>query len=789
MVDDAKRTREELIRELEFLRRENRNLRGRGTEYYRDFFERAPLGYQSLDRDGRILEANQAWLQLLGYEQSEVLGKWFGEFLTPDSRELFKGRFPRFLEIGEVRNVIFEMVRKDGSLLLAAFDGRVGHDEQGGFRQTHCILHDVGEDWRGRDALLESEHNYRTLFENSVVGLYQSTPDGRFVNVNPALATLLGYDSPEELMQSIAYIGQELYPEPADRDRLLRVLREKGEILGHETRFRRKDGSEVWVSENARAVRDESTGELSLLEGSLVDVTARVLANRELLHSQKRLHAILDGIDADVYVSDLETHEVLFINKHMVETFGECLPGVPCWSHFRNDSGQCSHCRKPWLLSTGGKDASTEVYEGFNPISKRWYLNHDRVIEWLEGRLVHMHLAADITRLKRMEEQLTRAKAQAEQASLAKNEFLANMSHEIRTPLNGLLGILQLLRFSDLTPEQRNYLGLAMKSGRGLLHVLNDILDLSKVESGKVELEETDFEIGSLMDSVVSVFRHPAEKRGVQCSWDMDPGLPNCFRGDKGRLRQILFNLVGNAVKFTQSGHVRVEGYPLGQTSDGRTRLYFEVNDSGIGIPEDKLKAVFDPFFQVDGSYTRKYQGTGLGLGIARRLVGLMDGNMSISSEEGKGTTIAFCVAVKSAGQAECESCAYPLASMPRITELRILVAEDERINRVVVERLLNQLGHVCVCVETGEDALDQLGRKQFDCVLMDIQMPGMDGLETTRAIRSDLDLEIPVIALTAHAMQQDRARFLEAGMNGYVPKPFEVGDLEAEIQRVMRRD
>ena len=451
---------------------------------------------------------------------------------------------------------------------------------------------------------------------------------------------------------------------------------------------------------------------------------------------------------------------------------------------FRDEPEPCTFCAKPKLLDEFGNPVETMINERYNPLTKRWYLNHDRAIEWLEGKKVHMHMAADVTELKTMADDLKLAMGEAQAASIAKNEFLANMSHEIRTPLNGLLGMLQLLQLTSLVEEQRDYLDTAVDSGRNLLHILNDILDLSKIESGKLELDEYAFELGEVIDSVVAVFRRQAESRGLTMFWKIDESLHRHFMGDKGRLRQILFNLVGNAAKFTESGTIVVEAYPLKtRLKSGRTLLYFTVADTGIGIPDDKLDQVFDPFTQVDGSFTRKYQGTGLGLGIVRRLVRLMEGTISILSQEGKGTSVSFTIAVTPEKQGK-KAVAIVQKSLGS-KGLSILVAEDERVNREVVQRLLTKLGYTPLCVENGEAALEMLKYRTFDCVLMDIQMPELDGLETTRAIREELGLDVPVIALTAHAMKGDRKRFIKAGMNGYVAKPFDIAELQKEIERV----
>ncbi|MEF2229807.1 MAG: PAS domain S-box protein [Pseudodesulfovibrio sp.] len=997
---------------------------------YRRIVETVNEGIMGLDAGRRVTYVNKRTAEFLGRSLDEMLGSPIARFLLPDEREAQEARF---LASGEGGPDRFEcrFLRQDGEVVWGLVSAAPLREESGEFIGVFTMIADITESKRAEERLRESEARYRNIFENSVEGLYQSTPEGRFVSVNPALARILGYDSPGEAMADIRDISAQLYADPDARDRMLEALNRDGEIHEYEVLLKRRDGGILWVSENARVVVGED-GLPTLYEGSMVDVSerkrteealrltqfsvdiapidifwvdrggrfvyvnesacrnlgytreemqdlhvydinvdldasgwkpylaqrriqntrsfeamhrrkdgsafvvgitshyrryggqeflfayaydlterkkseealrrsrellnevqlisrtggwefdlatnemhwtdgqyrlhgvepdgsvlrlrdylgrfvhpgdraalaesfSRVIkqkapveieyrprtsggeerilvgkaipdrderdvvwrvygsirdvtqerqAARELRQSHERLLTILDAMDADIFVSTLDGEQVLFMNAHMRLAQNAPSEGVSCRELLVDDPDQCRDGRSI-LLNEAGEPVGTVVNERYHPGAKRWYLDHDRAIRWLEGEMVHLHMGADITELKTMAEELRVAMSEAKAASLAKNEFLANMSHEIRTPLNGLLGMLQILQFSALDAEQRDCLETAVDSGRSLLQILNDILDLSKVESGKLELESQPFELGEVLESVVSVFRHQVEGRGLAISWTIDESLPRHFLADKGRLRQILFNLVGNAAKFTEKGRIEVEAYPLPvEAVDHRSRVFFSVSDTGIGIPDDKLDAVFDPFTQVDGSSTRKYQGTGLGLGIVRRLVTLMGGNVSVVSDMGRGTVVGFTIAAGNAavdaGSADGDTARVKAGG------LSVLVAEDERINRVVVEQLLGRLGHRVVCVENGEQALDALRAGRFDCVLMDIQMPGLDGLATTRAIREELHLALPVIALTAHAMKGDRERFMASGMNGYVSKPFDLTGLESELQRVM---
>ncbi len=385
---------------------------------------------------------------------------------------------------------------------------------------------------------------------------------------------------------------------------------------------------------------------------------------------------------------------------------------------------------------------------------------------------------------KRTAEKLRKAKDAAEDASRLKSEFLANVSHEVRTPLNGVMGMLQLLGAGRLQPEQKKYVDIALGSGKSLLQILNDILDLSKIEAGKIDISEEEVNLGGVIRQAAEIFVPQVLSKGLDLRCDVDAGVPSLVLGDGGRIRQVMFNLLGNAVKFTAKGEVRVTAFPeksLGQ--EDRIRVCFSIFDTGIGIPSDRLEHVFDPFIQVDGSHGRIYQGTGLGLSIVKRLVELMGGGIEIESQVGIGTTVRFYLDFEIPSQPALEDTSgdEAIPVVPK-SKLHILLAEDDEVNRFVATRMLENMGHTVACAHTGREVLQLLEGASFDCILMDVQMPGMDGFETTRAIRQELSghsgLTVPIIAMTAHAMQSDKDRCLEAGMDAYLTKPMDMEEL-----------
>jgi signal transduction histidine kinase len=414
----------------------------------------------------------------------------------------------------------------------------------------------------------------------------------------------------------------------------------------------------------------------------------------------------------------------------------------------------------------------------------RWRLRH--LLE--QKRRLEKAVESRTRELEEKAEELEFAKSRAEQASRLKSEFLANMSHEIRTPMNGVLGMLQLLAATEQTPEQSEFVADARGSAEGLLSLLNDVLDLSKIEADRLELERIPFRPRECVGEAVRTLSARACEKQVALSAKIGDGVPPALWGDAARLRQILLNLIGNAIKFTAHGEVTVSVSCQYRKETGLALLHFAVADTGIGIAKEEQGRIFDSFQQADASTTRKYGGTGLGLAICSRLVALMNGKIWVVSQPGKGSVFHFTALFSQASEAAASprgGALHAISAEYPGRALRVLLAEDNAVDQKIVVRLLERQGHSVTVAADGRLAVELALSREFDVILMDLRMPVLDGFEAAQSIRQAARLHVPIIAMTACAMPGDREKCLAAGMDGYISKPLDSEELIRTVEGV----
>jgi PAS domain S-box-containing protein len=684
-------------------------------------------------------------------------------------------------------------------------------------------------------ALRESENRYRDLFDNISDFIFTHDLKGRFLTINAAVSRALGYPQEAIVGKSLADFMMPEYRE-AFSAQYLPQLAQSGDLSGV-TLFLSSDGARHYVEFKNSLVEED--GKETYVRGSGRDVTARKLAEDELRESEEHLKTIMDAIHTGVMVIDAETHQILDLNPFALQMIGAKREEVleQPWEKYVSPAAVGDSAPVMDDLSINIAEQRLQSVDGSNyPI----LLTVVPVIK--KGRRYLIQSFFDLTDRKRQEDELQKAKEAAESSSRAKSEFLATMSHEIRTPLNAILGMADLLWETDLTEEQKQHVYIFKSAGSALLSLINNILDLSKIEAGHLELEQVVFDARELVERLCDVMRLAARDKHIELTHRVEADIPAALVGDSGRLRQILTNLIGNAIKFTHTGSVLIEvtrdelkrkparefGTPP-QMESHQIVLQFCVADTGIGIEQEKLDRIFEIFTQGDSSVTRRYGGTGLGLAISKRLAELMGGSIRLESAIGRGSTfyvtLPFRVCAIQTGldtpssldragllsmseeAALLQSSTSPLGYhdlkeaaaswfdrseevLPRSSACapvaaagtpplrRILLVEDTAHNRVLVLAFLKQTDFQVDVAENGLIGFEKYKSVRYDLVLMDIEMPVMDGYTATREIRkweTEQGREpIPIIAVTAHALTEDQIKSREAGCTAHLTKPID---------------
>ncbi len=884
------------------------------------------------------IKYNPHWVAMMGYSQKDVrMMEDFREaIIHPDDRDRFletidaclKGKTPAYE--CEIR-----MRTREGEYRHILDRGKiVERDAHGTPVRVVGTFSDITARRNMEDDLRKKEEQYRQLVDNANDVIYETDATGIIRFVNPAGKRLTGYPPEEFVGKHYLHFVRVDYHRELIRKTGIQFVKKLPSIY-IECPTITKDGREMWIGQSVRLLLDGDT--VTGFHAVARDITERKMAEKALKESEEHLHAVFDNVQAGIILIDPETHTIVNANRtaaQMCNTSIESMVGMECRENICQakqgscpvtDLGETLENSERMLITADGKDL---------PVLKTVI----RVS--IGGRDYLLESFVDIAARKEAEERANRMAEEARAANQAKSRFLANMSHEIRTPMNGVIGMCELLLDTELTARQRQYARIIMKSGDALITLINDILDISKIEADRLDLEMTDFDLRAMLEDLTDLLAVRAAEKGIEISCLIEPGVPTLLHGDPGRLRQIIVNLAGNAVKFTNRGEVAIKVEQITR-AEQNTTLKFSIRDTGIGISPDSLPQLFTSFTQVDSSSTRKFGGTGLGLAISKKLTEMMGGAITVQSTLGKGSTFSFTVelarqqedaaplpkrveaiagqhilvvddnatnrqvlslmldswgarheqtpggpraldilhkaareedpftivildsameemsgeslgkmikddpALKSTAlvmlsslaqrgeasraqnagfaayltkpvrQAHLFEClttvlglyrGHPDANRSRPANLvtrhtineakagrrHVLLVEDNSTNKMVAQGMLDHLGYRVTSVERGADAISALRKSEFDLVLMDCQMPDMDGFETTRVIRGHesgvLNRNVPIIAMTAYVMKGDRERCIAAGMNDYLAKPVRQADLANMLAKWLSR-
>lgn len=633
--------------------------------------------------------------------------------------------------------------------------------------------------------LEESEAKYRSLIESANDIIYGSDQDGHFEFVNAVAERILGYTAEECVGRHFSDLVLESHREATVAFYQQQFLQREPTSY-YEFPVLSKDGSTVWLGQNVRA-RINSNNHVIGFRAVARDITAQKRAEAKLRQSEEKYRSIIENLRFGMMEVNLEGN-VTRVYEGMYRMTGyteEELIGKNPNDVFLSEEWR-DFMKKQLAKRKAGESHVYEVQLRRKDGSMVWAMISGTPLYDEMGEVcgsIGIHL--DLTDRKRIEDQLRIAQHRAEESSRAKQAFLANMSHEIRTPMNGIKGMLHLLSQTLLQPEQQRYLRNMTDSSNHLMVLINDILDLSKIEAGKLDLESVPVSLPQLLENVEATFSQRTEDKGIDLSIQIDPAIEQNVLADPTRLRQIVDNLINNAIKFTDRG-----GISIALTCEGKTATAYTVRlsvaDTGIGIEMERVEEVFESFSQENDSTSRLYGGTGLGLPICKQLVELMGGQIFIRSEKGTGTEVAFELTMPITTEQPAQAPSVDTNVTEQLSGLRVLLAEDHDINRFLATKLLEDAGIEVFHAENGQEAIELFKTQPVELILMDMQMPVLDGLDATRFIRKSMSKEVPIIALTANAIKGDEQRCLDAGMNDYVSKPFEPAVLFGKMARLI---
>lgn len=744
-------------------------------QFYERILNHIPANIAILDKEHRYLFVNPHAIKNPDIREW-IIGKTNEEYMAYRNRPI---------EASDERRRYFDAAvqsrtRTEWEEKIVGKDGTVEYnlvvlypvfDDRGDLDMMVIYGVNITERKKADEQIRLSEARYKSIFNNGQALICTHDINGKLLEVNNASLAAFGY-SKEELTGANLYMLL-----PPDRraefeQGYIPEIKNNGKASGIMVALN-KAGKKIYLLYQNYLVTDDT--EEPYVIGFSQDITARIDAERALKMSEEKYRSIIANMNLGLLEVDHNEH-IVYANNSFCEMSGyqaHELAGKSASALLLTDESYLESGKITKATNPGDSDAYELKVKNKRGEPKWWLISGAPSFD-SNGRVKgSIGIYLDITVQKNLEYDLRKAKSEAERSAHAKELFLASMSHEIRTPMNAILGIGRLLSKTQLEPQQKTYQVTIQNAANNLLVLINDLLDFSKIEAGKISLENIGFELTSVLQNSIQVLGYKAEEKGLLINYQCAPGIVPVLVGDPYRINQVLMNLLGNSIKFTEKGSVKIE---CAVVDEGATwqKVMFKVIDTGIGISKDYVDHLFDKFTQEDESITRKFGGTGLGMSICKQLIDLMGGDIHVDSKKNFGTTISFTLKLLKGTVADLPDRQQASIDTQILKGKRILLVEDNETNRLLANTILSQFGAHVTEAENGNVAIDKFRSASFDLVLMDVMMPVKDGLETTKFIRSKIDKSIPIIALTANALKKEEERCIAAGMNDFISKPFD---------------